>query len=102
MHKLKYYVMKQNKLLLPLTIIVLLLLVTSCIPGGGHYSPIRPAGFFSGIWHGWIAPVSLIWSIFEPRVSVYETFNTGWWYDFGFYISIIAGFGGIQLIRKKR
>ncbi len=82
-------------------ILALLLVVTSCFPGNGYFSPIRPAGFFSGIWHGWIAPFSLIMSIFKPSVAIYETFNTGWWYDFGFYISIIAGFGGIQMIRKK-
>jgi polyferredoxin len=73
----------------------------SCLPGGGHYSPNEPAGFFSGIWHGWMAPFSLIWSLFNPSVTIYESFNTGWWYDFGFYISIIAGFGSLQLFRKK-
>lgn len=86
-------------------IIVLLIvtaLLTSCLPGGGNYSPLEPAGFFSGIWHGWIAPFSLVLGIFNKDISIYETFNTGWGYDFGFYISIIAGFGGIQLVRKKR
>jgi hypothetical protein len=27
--------------------------------------------------------------------------NTGWSYDFGFYIAVIAGFGGVSLSRKK-
>ncbi len=94
--------MKRNKYLLPLITIVLVLLVTGCLPGHGHFSPMKPAGFFTGVWHGWIAPVSLIWSLFEPRVSIYEPLNTGWWYDFGFYISIIAGFGGINLVRKRK
>ena len=55
-----------------------------------------------GIWHGWIAPISLIVSIFDPFVSMYEVHNTGWWYDFGFYIAIISGFGGVSLSRKRK
>jgi hypothetical protein len=76
--------------------------VFGCFPGTSVYSPQAPAGFFSGLWHGWIAPVSLIVGFFRPDVRIYETFNTGWWYDLGFYIAVIGGFGGIALSRKKR
>ncbi len=85
-----------------LVFIVFTLALTSCIPGGGSYSPVNPAGFFSGVWHGWVAPFSLVLGLFNDSISVYEVNNTGWFYDFGFYISIIAGFGGIQFFRKKR
>jgi hypothetical protein len=89
-----------------ITLIVLLIgtaiAVSSCIPGTGSFSPVKPAGFFSGVWHGWIAPISLIGGIFNHSIRVYEPINSGWWYDFGFYISIIAGFGGISFFRKKR
>ncbi|MEW6653145.1 MAG: hypothetical protein AB1394_06705, partial [Bacteroidota bacterium] len=60
------------------------------------------AGFFTGVWHGWIAPISLIMGLFNPEIRVYEINNTGWWYDFGFYIAIISGFGGISLFRKNK
>jgi len=76
--------------------------LTGCFPGSSGYTTGEPAGFFSGIWHGWIAPVSLIIGIFNHDVRIYEPFNTGWWYDFGFYIAIIAGFGGIAFSRKKK
>jgi len=79
-----------------------LVVFTSCLPGGGNYPPNNPAGFFSGVWHGWIAPFSLIMGAFNKSVSIYEINNTGWWYDLGFYISIISGFGGIQFFRKKK
>jgi hypothetical protein len=71
------------------------------MPGGGSSSTPDPAGFLMGVWHGWIAPLSLIFGLFEPSIRVYESFNTGWWYDFGFYIAVISGFGGLSLIRKK-
>ncbi len=77
------------------------LLLTGCIPGDGTYTSDDPAGFFWGVWHGWIAPISLIISLFVDGIRVYETVNTGWWYDFGFYIAVISGFGGLSLSRKK-
>lgn len=82
--------------------VCIVLAMTSCLPGGGQYNPAVPAGFFSGVWHGWTAPVSLVLGIFYDSFRIYEPYNTGWWYDFGFYISIISGFGGIQLFRKKK
>jgi len=91
-----------QKLCIAVSLLFLVLFVSSCLPGGGNYSPIEPAGFFTGIWHGWIAPFSLILGLFNKDITIYESFNTGWWYDFGFYISIIAGFGGLQLFRKKK
>ena len=85
-----------------LTILLLLIFIYGCIPGDGSSTLNDPSGFFTGIWHGWIAPISLIWGLFKPSIRVYEPVNTGWWYDFGFYIAIIGGFGGISFIRRKQ
>jgi hypothetical protein len=82
-------------------ILTLLFALSGCVPGDGSYSQDKPAGFFWGVWHGWVAPISLILSLFNDSIRIYETANTGWWYDFGFYISIISGFGGLSLFRKK-
>jgi hypothetical protein len=83
-------------------ILTAVITISGCFPGTSTYSPFDKAGFFSGIWHGWIAPLSLIVGIFDHDVRIYEPFNTGWWYDFGFYIAVIAGFGGIQLSRRRK
>ncbi|MCE5170478.1 hypothetical protein LQV63_14275 [Paenibacillus profundus] len=77
-------------------------LLSGCVPGDGSYTQADPAGFFWGIWHGWIAPVSLIIGAFNGDIRVYEVNNTGWWYDLGFYLAILGGFGGLSLSRKKR
>lgn len=91
-----------KKMSLILANIIILLILVGCAPGSGHSTAEDPAGFFTGIWHGWIAPISLIWGLFNDSIRVYEPLNTGWWYDFGFYIAIIGGFGGLSLFRKKK
>lgn len=53
-----------------------------------------PAGFWLGLWHGFISPFSFIVSLFTDDVSIYETQNSGNWYDFGFMIGVSAVFGG--------
>ena len=47
-----------------------------------------PAGFLAGLWHGVIAPIAFLVSLFEPKVRIYETNNCGRSYDFGFMIGI--------------
>jgi hypothetical protein len=80
---------------------MLVLLLSGCIPGDGTYTTEKPAGFFWGVWHGWIAPISLIIGLFKKGIRVYEVANKGLIYDFGFYIAVISGFGGLSLSRKK-
>ena len=93
--------MKRKVILLCLVLVLIAVLVTGCIPGDGSYDAQRPAGFFWGIWHGWVAPLSLIIGFFKRSIRLYETANTGWAYDLGFYVAIISGFGGISLFRRK-
>jgi hypothetical protein len=88
--------------LLAILSLVLLFTFAGCFPGGRADSAKEPAGFFLGVWHGWIAPVSLVVGLFKDGVRIYEPFNSGWWYDFGFYIAVIAGFGGIALSRGNK
>lgn len=92
---------KFKKTVLLMLVIVFTLALTSCVPGDGTYTPGNPAGFLWGIWHGWVSPISLIIGIFDPGIRVYEINNTGWWYDFGFYMAIISGFGGLSLSRHQ-
>lgn len=91
----------KKKLIVLIILMVFILTLTSCMPGSREISE-EPAGFLWGIWHGWIAPLSLILSLFKDNVNMYETHNIGFWYNFGFYIAIISGFGGVSLSRKKR
>ena len=90
------------KQLICILVLIVLIALAGCVPGDGKHTEANPAGFFWGIWHGWIAPISLIWGLFNSDIRLYEPQNTGWWYDVGFYIAVISGFGGLSLRRRKR
>ena len=79
-----------------------LLFLSGCVPGDGTYNLDHPAGFFWGVWHGWVAPICLVWGFFNQAIRIYEPTNTGWWYDLGYYMAIISGFGGLSFFRRKR
>lgn len=95
--------MKGKKvLLLGIMLVITMLLLSGCAPGDGPNSAVKPAGFLWGVWHGWIAPISLVWSVFNQNIGIYEVNNTGFWYDLGYYMAIISGFGGLTLFRKGK
>lgn len=53
-----------------------------------------PAGFWAGLWHGLILPITFIVSIFHSGVRIYETNNRGLLYDLGFLIGAASSLGG--------
>lgn len=52
------------------------------------------AGFWLGLWHGVIAPVTFAMSLFMDNVSLYEVHNSGNWYDAGFFLGFGVLLGG--------
>jgi hypothetical protein len=53
-----------------------------------------PAGFWAGVWHGLICPITFIVSLFNAKVRIYEANNRGRLYDFGFLIGASCVLGG--------
>jgi hypothetical protein len=54
----------------------------------------KPYGFFSGLWHGFIAPLSFVGSLISDNIAMYGVNNNGGWYDFGFVLGAGILFGG--------
>lgn len=80
--------MTTKKLLLLLLFILGVIILTGCtFIEPGSISSYDPPGFFAGIWHGLVAPYTLIVRWFT-EVYMYATPNSGWWYDFGFLIGV--------------
>ena len=52
------------------------------------------AGFWLGLWHGIIFPVTFVISLFSDNVNIYDVHNNGNWYDGGFALGIGMFFGG--------
>ena len=91
--------MKKKSLLLVVLLCLGILFLTGCAAGINPAVDMpdvdgTTAGFWSGLWHGIIAPVTFIISLFTDNVNVYEVFNTGNWYDFGFIMGVSIIFGG--------
>ena len=80
--------------LMCLLLLIAIITIVGCMPGDGNHTTDEPAGFFWGVWHGLIAPISLIWGLFNSEIRLYESQNIGWAYDLGFYLAVIGGFSG--------
>jgi len=52
------------------------------------------AGFWLGLWHGFIAPFAFVASLFKHNLSIYEAHNNGAWYNFGYLFGLACFFGG--------
>lgn len=85
-------------LLLVLILFLCLSFFVSCAAGGNElkWEPNeegRVAGFWLGIWHGIISPITFIISLFNKNVNIYDVHNNGGWYNFGFILGLMIVFG---------
>jgi hypothetical protein len=62
----------------------------------------KVAGFWTGLWHGIIAPVTFVISLFNKNVGMYEIHNNGGWYNFGFLMGLTAIWGGGGAASRRR
>jgi hypothetical protein len=69
-------------------IILAIIVLTACAAGPNPEVDAGPdpAGFWLGLWQGFIAPITFFISLFTDEVNIYEVNNTGNWYDFGYVI----------------
>lgn len=87
-------------------LLCIVLLLAGCAPGPNDLEKTpsakgKVAGFWKGLWHGLISPITFIVSLFSKNVRIYEVHNNGNWYNFGFVLG--AGLflqGGILGSRK--
>jgi len=62
----------------------------------------RVARAGAGLWHGIIAPVTLLISFFNSDVQMYEVHNDGSGYNIGFLLGVALVFFAIGLIVRMR
>ena len=56
----------------------------------------------AGLWHGLIAPVTLVLSFFNSDVKMYEVHNIGSEYDFGFLLGLALVIALLSLFIRMR
>jgi hypothetical protein len=87
----------------PLTLLVLVLLLLNLLAGcaaspnqlkGRANDQGAVAGFWIGLWQGFIAPFVFVVSLFKNNVNIYEVHNNGIWYNFGYLFGLAWFFGG--------
>lgn len=74
------------------------LVLGACAAGPNNVAYVNAphiAGFWLGLWHGLISPITFIVSLFNHNVNIYDVHNNGAWYNFGFMLGISAVFSGI-------
>jgi hypothetical protein len=88
--------MKLGALLLA---VVMLFTLGACVPGpnqlqGANGPRATVAGFWLGVWQGFIAPFVFVVSLFRHDMNIYEVHNNGAWYNFGYLFGLMCFFGG--------
>jgi hypothetical protein len=88
---------------------VTVLVLAACAAGPNDVAQVGAphlAGFWQGLWHGIISPVTFVISLFNHNVNIYEVHNNGNWYNFGFMLGITlifsSGAGGSARGRRWR
>ena len=75
--------------------LMLMVVLTACASSDPSTGGPGAAGFWPGLWHGFILPVSLVISWFDSSVGIYEVHNNGGWYDTGFVLGASIVFGSV-------
>jgi hypothetical protein len=94
---------KDQRIYVALPALVAVLLLSSCAAGPNTAAGTGedPAGFWPGLWHGIIVPITFVISLFTDTVNMYEVNNNGNWYDFGFLFGLLIGLGGGSRASKR-
>jgi hypothetical protein len=76
-----------------------LVLMVACLPGPNTMRDTPGAkdaiaGFWQGLWQGFIAPFVFLVSLFKSNLNIYEVHNNGAWYNFGYLFGLMCFFGG--------
>ena len=78
----------KKPLIIALVAIMVITLLNSCADVSHVEKCVTeaPYGFWSGLWHGFVSPISFIGSLFSDSIAMYAINNNGGWYDFGFVL----------------
>ena len=96
--------MRKGRLIALLVAVALVMLISGCAASANSAANTgtQIAGFWKGLWHGVILPVTFVISLFNHNVGIYEIHNNGGWYNFGFVLGILTIGGGGHAGSRRR
>jgi hypothetical protein len=83
-----------KKQIITILALVILLMFSACTAQVHQITVHNPAGFWLGLWHGIICPITFIISLFSDKITVWDIYNNGNWYTLGFLIGASISIGG--------
>lgn len=89
--------MSRSRTVLLVGLAMIAVVVAGCAAPGNDVlaqGAAQPPGFWRGLWHGLISPITLVISWFSDTVGIYAVHNRGGWYDVGFMVGVSIVFGG--------
>ena len=88
-------------------VLLFLNILARCAPGPNQFRGTASeddavAGFWLGLWQGFIAPFVFVASLFKSNLNIHEIHNNGAWHNLGllFGLACFSG-GGNQTARRK-
>jgi hypothetical protein len=80
-------------------VLLVLTIVAGCAPTANQFKGTPSehdgvAGFWLGLWQGFIAPFVFLVSLFKSNLNIYEVHNNGAWYNFGYLFGLACFLGG--------
>jgi hypothetical protein len=76
--------------------IALIMLLTSCAASANDVTVAGSTpGFWYGLWHGLIVPITFLISLLDTDVGIYAVHNSGHLYDLGFLLGAVVSLSGV-------
>lgn len=97
--------MRKSVVLLAASLVAIVIM--SCAPGPNQLVDTPDtegdvAGFWNGLWHGFIALFTFLISLFSDKVHMYDVHNSGNLYNLGYLLGVMIFFGGSGHGSKKK
>lgn len=94
-----------SKTLKIIGILLVVLLLSSCantIDVSSVTDGMHEYGFWGGLWHGMITPITFWIHLFDSDVTIFAINNNGGWYYLGFLIGVGGFAKGTSTASKRR
>jgi hypothetical protein len=97
----------RSSLTLFVLVLLLMAILAGCAAGPNQFRGTATehnvvAGFWLGLWQGFIAPFVFVVSLFKGNLNIYELHNNGAWYNLGYLFGLACFFRGSRGSSRRK